>query len=285
MRKMMVRVRLLAFDPVAPLRAAVLGLLAVMLAGSVMAATASAGPGPFWYHREVGAKGNGVKISANAPESFKGTGGTQTLKSIVSGTPIVTRASSVQVKGAILNNVFQGQIKLELIYNQPALVEPALKECTVRIGTDNIVVVKGHLAWKWNGEKKQLEEQKQKEAGQTPILLSTPREIQQGATALPEGVVTTLTLTGSGCGVLAGAHTIEGNEVGLPSPAGLEEFSRTLVVRTLEEAVGQRYKLHFWNGLKFIGAEANLALASNSFFLIGQTAVESAKQEVAILES
>lgn len=135
------------------IRAVMLGLLAVMLAGSVMAATASAGPGPFWYHKAPGEKGNGVKVSS--PESFSGEGGKQTFTGTIGKEAIEITSKSVQVKGAITNNAFQGQVKLELIYTQPTMIKPISSGCEVVVGEKNIVQVKGHLMWKYNGVPKQ----------------------------------------------------------------------------------------------------------------------------------
>ncbi len=263
-------------------RAVMLGLLAVMLAGSVMAATASAGPGPFWYHRPVGeTTGSGVKIAAKSPENFRGEGGKQTLVGVFDGGEVEVKSASVQVKGAISNGPFQGQVKLELIYLQPEVVKPAGKPCTVTIGKNNVVVVKGHLMWKWNGATKQLEEQKQAE--QVPELVFTPAELQQGATGLPKGEFTSLTFLGSGCGVLPGGpRQVSGSEVGFPSPSHLEEWSSKLSVRTVP---GKELLQHFWNGEKFVGAKVGLEFTGAEANLIGQTEATAEQQEIAVKEN
>ena len=262
-------------------RAVMLGLLAVMLAGSVMAATASAGPGPFWYHRPVGAKEPQLKVSANAPENFRGTGGEQTLVGTFGTESVEVRSKSVQVKGAISNGPFQGQIKLEIIYLQPEVVKPAAKPCNVVVGASNIVAVKGHLMWKYNGVVKQLEEQKQEE--QTPEIVFTPTELQQGATGLPKGEFTSLTFKGAGCGVLTGgARQISGSEVGFPSPSHVEEWSQKLSVRTVP---GKELLQHFWNGAKNVEAKVGLEFTSNPASLIGQTEVTAEQQEIAVKEN
>jgi hypothetical protein len=56
-------------------------------------------PGPFWHHREVGEKGEGVKIEEKSPETFSGTAGTVTLETSISGQKIVVQSSSAEVKG------------------------------------------------------------------------------------------------------------------------------------------------------------------------------------------
>jgi hypothetical protein len=258
-----------------------LGLLAMMLAGSVMAGTASAAAGPFWHHRAVGAEGEGAKVEANAPESFKGKGGEQTLTGTFGGETVEVRAPSVQVKGAVFNNSLQGQVKLEIVYNQPEVLKPAAKPCSVVIGAKNIVVVKGHLMWKWNGEAKQLTEEPQT-AGQKPDLVFTPLELATGATTLPAGEFTSLTFTGSGCGVLPGGpRKVSGSEVGLPSPANVNEWSKKLAVRTLP---GKEFEQHFWNGTAFEGVKAGLEFTGATANLVGQTEVEAAQQELAVFE-
>jgi hypothetical protein len=225
---------------------AMLGLLAVMLLGSVMATTAAAEPGPFWYHRPVGEKeGTGVKLAEGTAESFTGTGGVQILDGEISGTGVEIESPSVQVKGAITNSIHQGQIKVELIYSQPKLLKPALKECNVTINKANIVVVKGHLAWKWDGTQAQLEEQPQ--ANQVPDLLFTNVEPQRQATFgildyRKVGTFTNLTFSGPGCGVLAGTFAVEGSEVGIPN-LGLNAFNKALTVRTISSGRIQRSRL------------------------------------------
>ena len=238
------------------IRAVMLGLLAVMLAGSVMAATASAGPGPFWYHKAPGEKGNGVKVSS--PESFSGEGGKQTFTGTIGKEAIEITSKSVQVKGAITNNAFQGQVKLELIYTQPTMIKPISSGCEVVVGEKNIVQVKGHLMWKYNGVPKQLEEQKQE--AQSPYIVFTPKEIQQGATGIPGGTFTTITFKGSPCGVLAGSHEVAGSQIGFPSPSTVGTFSKTLAVRTTG---GQKELVHFWNGEKNIEGKVGLLFGSN----------------------
>jgi hypothetical protein len=265
------------------IRATGLGLLAMLLVGSYAAATASAGGGPFWFHREIGSMGNGLKISPQAPENFRGTGGRQTLIGTFSGGAVEVSAPSVQVKGAIFNTGAQGQIKLEIIYNQPEVLKPEKTPCAVTVGAKNIVTVKGHLVWKWNGMTTQLIEQPV--LNQTPELLFTPKEMQQGATSLPGGTFTTLTFVGSGCGLLAGPQNVGGSEIGLPSPSEVLVWSKKLAVRTLSSGQGENLRIHFWNGSESIGVNAGLQFAGNAANLIGQTEAEAAQQEISVQES
>ncbi len=256
-----------------------LGTLAVMLAGSAMAATASAEAGPFWHHRAIGGEGEGAKVEPKAPENFKGEGGVQTFKGKIGTTEFEIAAKSEQVKGAIFNNALQGQIKLELIYNQPELIKPTIAGCVVTVGQKNIVQAKGHLMWKWNGTETQLNEVKQE--AQVPDLVFTPTEVVSGATELPKaGAFTTIGFN-SKCGALVGTFNVGGTEVGLPSPSHVAEWSRKLSVRTLE---GKELLQHFWNGAKFVGAKVGLELGGNPASLIGQTQTESEQQEIAIFE-
>jgi hypothetical protein len=260
-------------------KALVFGLLAFVLVGPTLAASASASPGPFWYHRAIGAKESGVKVAANAPEGFSGEGGAQTLENTILGTAIEITSSRVQVKGAISNNAFQGQVKLELIYNQPTLVKPAASGCSVTVGAKNIIQVKGHLMWKYVTGGNELNEQGA--AGQKVEMVFTPKEIQQGATGIPGGVFTTITLAGSSC-LLAGTNNIEGSQIGYPSPSGLEEFSTKLAVRT---TAGAERLVHFWNGEKNVEGKVGLKFANNESNLIGQTETKANQQEIAVKAS
>ncbi|HEY7952526.1 MAG TPA: hypothetical protein VID70_06010, partial [Solirubrobacteraceae bacterium] len=67
-------------------RVGLLGMLALLLIGSYAAASAEANQGPFWYHRNSEAEGNGVKLSAAAPEEIRGGGGEVTLEAKLGGT-------------------------------------------------------------------------------------------------------------------------------------------------------------------------------------------------------
>jgi hypothetical protein len=282
---------------VSRIRVVVLGLLALMLVGSIMSASASAEAGPFWLHREVGGK-EGTKIGPKAPENFWGTGGEQRIVGSISGTPIEFTSKTVQVKGAIYNSEHQGQAKAEIIYNQPALLMPVLKECGVTVDSSNIVVVKGHLMWKWNGEKKQLEEQPQEE--QTPDLVFTTVEPQQQE---PEpkkpadwrrlGILASITLKGSGCGVLSGTQLVQGSEIGIANINHLNEYSKKVSGRsfssgTLKEELAEKplegFSQHYWGGKSFQPLIVGLTFAGNPANLIGQTEVEAAQQEVAVSE-
>ena len=160
------------------LRALVLGVLAVMLVGSAMATTASAEAGPFWHHRAEGGKGVGEKIEPKAPENFRGPGGEQKLKIKVATTSLEVTSMSLQIKGAVFNGPDRGQIKSELVYSQPKLTSPNFPNCLVTVGTKNIVVLKGHLMWKWDGTKTQLGKVVQ-QPEQTPDIVFTAVEPQQ----------------------------------------------------------------------------------------------------------
>jgi len=266
-------------------RALVLGLLAVMLAGSVMAATASAEAGPFWHHRAFQGTGAGLKIEPKAPENFSGEGGEQILKGLIGITEFEIVSKSLQVKGAIFNNPNQGQIKLEIVYNQPKLLRPEISGCVVTVGAKNIVQVKGHLMWKWNGTTQQLNEQPQRQ--QKWDIGFTAIEPQQQESAetqiLKEGTFTTITFTS--CGVLNGTFNVSGSEVGIPDPSQLEEWSRNLTVRTVDHKQGTGHVLqHYWAGTRFQGAELGLRVGTNSATLTGQTKVSSEQQEISVFE-
>lgn len=265
-----------------------LGMLAVMLAGSVMATTASATAGPFWHHRLNSGEGEGAKIEPKAPENFRGQGGEQTLKGTIGKEPVVISSAGIEVKGAIFNNANQGQIKLEIVYKQPTLVSPKLPGCVVTVGEKNIVVVKGHLMWKWNGEKKQLEEQPQLnqkwDIGFTAVEPSQQKPAVERVNLTNNGTFTTVALKSTAtCAALAGTFNVSGSEVGIPSPSQLEEWSKKLQVRTVESQTG-KFLQHFWDGEAFQGAELGLTFANNPASLIGQTEVEAAQQEIAVFE-
>jgi hypothetical protein len=258
-------------------RAIVLGFLALLAVGSFGASAAYGEAGPFWHHRNVGEKGPGEKINQPKDEQFQGEGGEQVLKGTITPQAVEITAKSVQVKGIIYNNALQGQIKVLLKYHEPTLRLPVLKECLVKIGTNNEVKAEGHLAWKWNGEKKQLEEQPQ--TLQKPDIIFTPTEIAEGAEKLPEGSFTTITLSGAGCGVLSGTFKVNGSLSTLVKPSQLEEWSTKLVT----SFPGWKQQ-HFWNGKAFIGVEPGLTFAGNAATLTGIVESIADVQEIAVFE-
>ena len=295
------------------LRALVLGLLAVMLAGSVMAGAASAEAGPFWHHREIGGTGKGEKIEPKAPESFEGKGGKQVLTSEPGGTKIELTSPATQVKGALVNGPHQGQIKLVIFYQQPELKinNEVAKECKASIGQQgqfsDIVQLKGHLAWKWDGTKEQLEEEPQK-VQKWDIIFTQIEPQRQSEKEFPlfdlrtgVGVFAEIDLVGNGCpGLLKGPQRVGGSEVGIPSLPELGEFSKTLGVRTIpsgtlpKEVVGNKveglgFLQQVWVGLPTGKKESQplilgLTFAGQQANLVGQTETTAAQQEIAVFE-
>jgi hypothetical protein len=242
---------------------------------------------PAFHRRAVGGKGEGVPIVETTPENIRGTGGEQTLSGKVAETAIQIASKSVQIKGAIFDGHGQGQIKEEIIYAQPHLVKPELKGCNVTIGTKNIAVLKGHLAWKWNGEKKQLEEEAPATT-QAPDIIVTAIEPTEQKPFVEKinlngtGVLISVSFSGSGCGVLAGTFNVDGSDVGIPN-LNLGEWSKTLSIRTIASEKGI-FLQHFFGGEKFQGAEIGLDFGSSAANVVGQTEIEAQQQEIAIFE-
>jgi hypothetical protein len=260
-------------------RGALLCGLALLIVGSLMSATAFAGPGPFVYHRPIGSKGNGVKISELAPEQFQGEGGEQKAASRISGMEVEGVAKKVQIKGIVYNNRLQGQLKMGLKFQEVTLTKPKLPGCEVKIGKNDSATVVGHLAWKWNGTKTQLEEQSQ--ASQGPSGVGLGSELKEGITELPKSEFSTITFSGAACGVLIGTFTAKGSETIKTKPANLGEWSKALTI-TLAEG---KEAIHFWNGSSFVGGETSLMLGSEPATVSGESRAEVAEQEVTVLES
>lgn len=256
-----------------------LGLLAMLLVGAFASAPAFAG-GPFWYHREAGKQASQAKIAQQKPETFTGKGEEQKLKGTLVALATEITSKSVETEGEIYNNQLQGQIKVKLLYIEPKLVEPKIAGCEVKVGQVNHASAIGHLAWTWNGEPKQLKEQPQWKV-QSPDIIFTPKEIQQGAKELPKGVFSTVTL--SNCGVLNGTFNVEGSTVGTPiQPEGINAFSTSLKLSTPE---GKK-KQHFFNGTENVGVETGLIFGGNSASLVGTTTnTIVGGQEVGMLEN
>jgi hypothetical protein len=270
-----------------------LGLIAMMLVGFVSASSVLAAAGPFWHHRPIGGEGTGEKIEPKAPENFTGTQGVQNLLDEVAALKVSIVAIGATVSGAIFNSPNQGQIKMTITYKEANLVKPELKECAVIIGTNNVMVIKGHLDWKWNGEPKQLTVEPQTKE-QIPELVFTGVEPVQKETSdfRNNSSFTTITLKGTGCGPLAGTFNVEGSQVGFPNRK-IEEFNKELSVRTMAgetiksevlKAAGEGFLQHDWNGSAFQGIVAGIRIGGNPANLISQTEMETVQQEIAIFE-
>jgi hypothetical protein len=290
--------------PISRIRALVLGLLAVMLAGSVMTATASAEAGPFWHHR-TGGEGEGSKIEPKAPENISAKGGLQTFTAEFGGAKVEMTSPAVQVKSAIFNAPHQGQIKLNLFY-QPFSVKVggvAKPLCKVTLGQQgqfsNIIQLKGHLAWKWNGTEKQLNEQPQKE--QKPDIIFTTVEPQEQPERplldlRRQGVFAEFKFVGTECGLFNGTSIkASGSKVGLPNPSQLEEWTKKLEVRTIasgqlpnevlgKKVEGEGFLQHIWVGNGYQPVIVGLTFEGNTANLTSQIVGEASQQEIAIFE-
>ncbi len=257
-----------------------LGALTLLLVScSFVTASALASAGPFAYHRAIGEKGNGVKISEASPEPFQGEGGEQRAASKISGTEVEGVAKSVQIKGIIYNNSLQGQLKEDLKFHEVSLIKPKLPGCVVKFGKNNEATVAGHLAWKWDGTAKQLEEPTQTSQGPTGVGVGS--ELAPGATELPSAEFTTITFSGTACGVLIGKYIAKGSETIKTKPSALGEWGKTIAI-TLDE---NKEKIHFWNGKTFIGGETALLLGSEPAKVSGESKAEISGQEVAVFEN
>src|SRR4029077_10169370 len=94
---------------------------------------------------------------------------------------------------------------------------------------------------------------------------------EAGATGLPKGVLTTIALPVSGCGVLGGTKTsVEGSLVGEVKPGTEGEWSSSDEIRTPEGKKAQ----HFWNGKEFVGVETGLVFGGNTASLVGETKIK-----------
>ena len=259
--------------------AMLLSLLAALLVALTGTAAAQAEAGPFLSHRAVGEKGGGEALYAYLPDQVQGEGGEQTLAVKLAGTSVEIASKSLQIKGIFYNNSLRGQAKLELKYLEPKLVKPVLKECQVKFGTSNTLKLFGHLAWTWNGEKKQLEEKGQ--GTQTPDWVFLPSEIVEGANEPPgEQPITNVAFKGSGCGVLLGTFVLEGGEVLSPKPEKVGEWTSS---ETLTTAQGKT-KQHLWSGAESFGMETGLTLAHEPATMTSESKIKDPGQEVSLTE-
>ncbi len=260
-------------------RAALLCGLTSLLASTFVVAPALAAAGPFAYHRAIGGQGKGVKIPEKSPEPFQGEGGQQKAASKISNMEVEGVAKSVQIKGIIYNNSLQGQLKMDFKFHEVTLTKPNLPGCEVKFGKNNTGSVVGHLAWKWDGSKTQLEEAAPLHQGPAGIGLGS--ELPEGATELPKTEFTTITFSGAPCGVLIGTFTAKGSETIKTIPSNLGEWSKSIAI-TLSEG---SEAVHFWNGKTFIGGQTSLMLGKEPARVGGESKAEVAQQEIAVFET
>jgi hypothetical protein len=272
---------------ISELRAELLGLLVVLLAGLYGSATAHAA-GPFFHHRPLQGSGNGVKIDAREPEGVFSSAGEQKLRFKALDNEVEIASPHAEVKGVIYNNALQGQAKLLVTFLEPKITKPISEaECEVKIGTNNTLKLFGHQAWTWDGTKTQLEEQPQKE--QKPDWIFLSQELQQGAEELPKTLFYTLTLSKGLKGTCAAAavYPVIGNAAAAVEPLNLGEWSSKEGITLLEDGTKQ----HFWNGKKNIGVESFSSLGGEKEELVGQFKLNTtgrpggAPQEIAHFES
>jgi hypothetical protein len=255
--------------------------LVVLLAGMIPTVAAHAEAGPLLEQRE-NAKSEEQEISEAARMAVQGEGGEQILRGSIGKekTAVEISAKEVQIKGIVYDNNMQGQVKLEITFHHPKIIKPVLESCEVKIGENNTVSVRGHLAWKWNGLSKQLEEEKQE--AQKPDWIFLHSELEEGATVLPSGELATITIPVLGCGVFGGLKlSLEGSLTGEISSAIIGEWGSFETVKTTEGKKSQ----HFWNGKKAVGVETGLVLGGNPASLIGETKIKIPNEEEVLIES
>jgi hypothetical protein len=244
------------------MRAAVLGLLALLLVGSIGVGSASANPGPICWHRANSADA-GARIPATAPEPFFGeASGSQVLEGKTAGTEFVISSTKAQIKGVIYNarnqagTAIQCQIKAWIRYQNPILEKPVISGCTVTVGEagDNNVQIDGEFMWKYEGAAKELTEQPQ--LVQHPDLVVWPAaagQIVPGESKIPSGEFTKVNL-GSKCGVLSNVKIVVKANVGVSvanhlGEEAVEKWDTKFIFKALPEAWQ-----HFWVGTETSGS-------------------------------
>ena len=271
-------------------RAALLGSIALLLVGSYAAAVAYAEGGPYYHHRAVGEKGNGVKISETSPEPFEGQGGEQVLSSKVAGTPIEIVSKEVKISGVIYNNVNQAQSKTQLTYAPFELRKPEAKQCKVKMGAAEKVTFLGWIDWSWNGQVKQLsvkpqeKEQKIDDISFSKELKFTKAQEEGDELPPPEEEFTTVHIeksSGESC-ILEGTYKINGASIlAATKPTKLGEWSQTYIIQWTSG--GDQHHWFFFVR-KFDGMHVSLTMAGAPAEYKGELEEKTPKQEVELSE-
>jgi hypothetical protein len=258
------------------IRAGLLGLFVLLLVSSVSSVSASAEPGPYCYHREIGGQGKGTKISAQTPEPFAGGGPIQSLRGKIAGTEVEISAEQAQVKGIIYNNPAQCQSKIKITYINPKLSKPEVKGCVVKVGKENTFELKGHEAYKWDETKKQLEEQPQQNQKIDWIFL--PGELKETAKELPKE--TFVEITFSTCGVFIGTFKVSGSAAAERTPEG--KFSTKETQKFTKGEAAQhwwRYLIEGGKAGEFVGQKTGLTFGTEPASYEGTFNIESAARQ------
>ncbi len=188
----------------------------------------------------------------------------------------------MQDKGTIWNNNFQGQGKVYVEFH---------KSCAVTGNGANCKLVEPivfnaffHLAWKWDGSEKQLEQGNQQELGQKPDLIFTHNEVEGGPIKTEEPFVT-LHFTGTEC--IATTSEATGFESAQLYPTQVE----TWVKEAAFVFTTGKHKQHYWTGVKQEGVETELkafGLGANFAFedqVFGFAAANGEPVEIAVFEN
>jgi hypothetical protein len=215
-------------------------LLVLLVVSSIGLATASAEvKGPIWKVR-ANAKSVAKILGGNETRAVKGQGKGQIDSKLLAEKVAIECESSTA--GYIVGGKTQGQIKSTTKLSNCVLTEPKIPACVVGITSSE---VKFELAYKWNGEAKQLEEPKQETQDIVGIVLPAKGETLNKAEL-------------SKCGVLSGVFEVKGGVIPAFKPGRL--FTKSLL--SVAEKPNIKMAHHGEKGVK---EEAALAGAPAEF--------------------
>jgi hypothetical protein len=266
-------------------QALLLSVLALLGASSVLSASASAEPGPFWHHKPIGSGKDEGKIEEKTMENVTQEGTQVKLTSKIGGTEM-TVTCNLKAVGTIWNTAKFGQGSLpKATFSECKAV--GLKECTVTI-TASGLPWRDVLMWKYLGNTKELNNINQEAAqptgaGQDGHIIVIPDNVfltgEGGLSSETEPLAEMK--FGKGCGVFMGSFKVEGAFSG--------EFE------TAAETFGQSLKTtfspndqlqHYWSqgGGRFVPYTVRMTVAGNSASFTGPDTITAEKQEIAVFE-
>jgi hypothetical protein len=254
-----------------------MGLLMLLVLGSVGSATASAEPGPFWHHRAEKGTGEGEKIAETAKENVSGESAEAVLKGRAGGAAVTIKCT-LKAKGKIWNATNQGQGEFTTAFTGCVLV--GSKECVVTVEPKG--TYSAHLMWKYQGQPKELENTApQKELGQKWDILLLPPGSELTETGIKEEAsFATITFV-KGCGVLTGMKAeVKGATVAYGGTE-IGEFAKSSTYVFLGLPA---YMQHYWNGKIFVAIEPKLIFANEPATFATQIPLTAEKQEIAVFE-
>jgi hypothetical protein len=245
------------------------GLMAILIASSVVSATASAElNGPWWKQLKKGVQ---IKLERNKELEVKGENeGAGTLKATLLNLPTVIKCNKVVSKGFIWNGLHQGEAESSADLTECEMTEPCKGSVTVSETKGY-----GELMWKYQGNKEELSKVGQQKIYIVGAPTSEPKEGKATITTFigPKGTLCSGTFNVNAVGTPAtfvDQHEVKHN-IQWGTAALVEPQNEDVVTGRLNSIDPNIIKLHHQE----TPIEAKFEFAGNPAELQGKMKVEA----------